>query len=59
MIDSGRNKMDYDTMTIAEIKQAILDGKTTNDEVTEYYANEWWDELGAEPPMTILGLPIK
>lgn len=37
--------MDYDALTITEIHKLIQDGVITNQEVIDYYNNEWWDEV--------------
>ena len=34
----------FDNYTIKEIKEMILQGKATNDEVVTFYNNEWWDQ---------------
>jgi len=34
---------DFEKYSIKEIKEMILQGKITNDEVVRFYNNEWWD----------------
>ena len=35
--------IDFEKYCIKEIKEMILQGKITNDEVIRFYNNEWWD----------------
>ena len=34
----------FDELSTAEIKKMIADGLITNEDVIEFYGNEWWDE---------------
>ena len=37
-------KYNFDEYTTEEIHKMISDGIVTNQEVIEFYNNEWWDE---------------
>ena len=36
--------IDLEELSVAEIKVLIEDKKITNQDVVEFYNNEWWDE---------------
>ena len=36
--------MNFDDYTIEQIHKMISEGIVTNQEVIEFYNNEWWDE---------------
>ena len=36
--------LDLDKLTVAQIRMYIEHGILTEQEVIEYYNNEWWDE---------------
>ena len=35
--------MNFDKLTITQIKELIKNNIYTNEEVVEFYNNEWWD----------------
>ena len=36
--------MNFDDYTVEEIYKMISDGLITNQDVVEFYNNEWWDQ---------------
>ena len=36
-------EMNFDELTIPQIKELIKNKVCTNEEVVEFYNNEWWD----------------
>jgi|TARA_R110001632_G_C11253444_1_gene409083 hypothetical protein len=36
--------INFDNYTTKEIKEMILNGQTTNEEVVLFYGNQWWDD---------------
>ena len=37
--------MNYDNFSIKEIHEMITKGTTTNQDVVDFYGNEWWDDI--------------
>ena len=37
--------INFDNYTIEEIHKMISDGIITNQEVIDFYNNEWWDDV--------------
>ena len=37
--------MNYDNFTIEQIHEMIAKGTTTNQDVVDFYGNEWWDDI--------------
>ena len=38
-------QINFDLYLTAEIHQMIADGTITNQEVVDFYGNEWWDDI--------------
>ena len=36
--------INFDKLTIPQIKELIKNNVCTNEEVVEFYNNEWWDQ---------------
>ena len=44
MIAESNNNLNFDELTIPRIKKLIKLHLCTNEDVVNYYNNEWWDQ---------------
>ena len=44
MIAKSNNNLNFDELTTPRIKELIKLNLCTNDDVVNYYNNEWWDQ---------------